>query len=460
MMWTGSLGRRKSSVSSPPPPSRDSPAQPFFASTLAESPVVVGQPTFAEPGTYAYPSATDRERDRDARTQSPGAGPSRGAQAVDGPGGASIPFPRTPTSPTLPSSPEMSPAATTAADQKASRRRSRSRKWSSISVLRGRELERVDEGGLPFFGRGGAGGSAVQGMVVRDYATLSPGPDTQVPEPPAPTEEGHPSGSGAREREFKLMSEPMAEAQARLRPSTIDSAQLGASAPSRLVIDPARLPPARAHDAYLSRIIRPLDARPSAPTQPPSPSTPPDGARPVLVRHSSAPGVAQSGALLPAFETEEAGPSGQSGARGGRQPIFQIYKAELRDGSDRIVRELRGHLEEVLALQREIGRMHLALEGLDLGDGAPGEAGAAKEEADKGAREEKHAGPPGAMKDGTDPTSKGASATGLEEASSGLERREKAMDAIMAKVSPLAALRGRPLLTRPARQAVRGPADL
>lgn len=46
------------------------------------------------------------------------------------------------------------------------------------------------------------------------------------------------------------------------------------------------------------------------------------------------------------------------------KPIFDIFGAELSEGGKDMVRALKGHLEEVLKVQEEVGRMHLALEGL------------------------------------------------------------------------------------------------
>ncbi|GFZ46340.1 hypothetical protein JCM24511_04587 [Saitozyma sp. JCM 24511] len=117
---------------------------------------------------------------------------------------------------------------------------------------------------------------------------------------------------------------------------------------------PHRIPPPSVHDAYVSRFLSPLD-------------TSPDGtSRPPLVRSNSAPGVPQSAvsegsALLPSALADEK-PLLDDDECG--KPIFDIFGAELSEGGKDMVRALKGHLEEVLKVQEEVGRMHLALEGL------------------------------------------------------------------------------------------------
>ncbi|CAD6577717.1 MAG: hypothetical protein TREMPRED_002026 [Tremellales sp. Tagirdzhanova-0007] len=115
-------------------------------------------------------------------------------------------------------------------------------------------------------------------------------------------------------------------------------------------IDPSLIPPPSVHDAYLSDFITPIT---------PTPFTD----RPNIVRASSAPGVPHS-ELLPSALPEQ-------GHEGDGKPIFEIFDAELNTSAEDMVKVLKGHLEGVLKMQDEIGRMHLGLEGLNLTGDAP-----------------------------------------------------------------------------------------
>jgi hypothetical protein len=46
------------------------------------------------------------------------------------------------------------------------------------------------------------------------------------------------------------------------------------------------------------------------------------------------------------------------------KPIFELFNAELDTPAEEMVRVMKDHLREVLKAQEEVGRMHLALEGL------------------------------------------------------------------------------------------------
>jgi hypothetical protein len=96
--------------------------------------------------------------------------------------------------------------------------------------------------------------------------------------------------------------------------------------------------------------------------------------------------------------------AGQGKARG--RPIFEIFNAEVSEGSDGMVRALKGHLEDVLKVQEEIGRMHLDLEGLG---GTEERRGTAK--------------------------SQSQSPKGNEGDEDSLKRREKGVDELMERVS-------------------------
>jgi hypothetical protein len=113
-----------------------------------------------------------------------------------------------------------------------------------------------------------------------------------------------------------------------------------------------RIPPAGIHDAYVGRFLSPLDP-------------PAESRAPPLVRSNSAPGVPQTNApgtsLLPSALADEGGVADVDDCG---KPIFEIFDAELVGGAKGMVRALKGHLEEVLKVQEEVGRMHLALEGL------------------------------------------------------------------------------------------------
>ena len=72
----------------------------------------------------------------------------------------------------------------------------------------------------------------------------------------------------------------------------------------------------------------------------------------------------------------------------GHRPIFEIFNAELSEGSEGMVKALKGHLESVLQVQKEIGRMHLSLEGLD-GEKVRRESGGTEKDVDPLMKREK-----------------------------------------------------------------------
>ena len=122
--------------------------------------------------------------------------------------------------------------------------------------------------------------------------------------------------------------------------------------------EPRLIPPPSVHDSYISRFITPISQ---------SPGHSPE--RPNMVRSNSAPGVPQSASkrddLLPSALHVDTGQSQpQVAGSGDRKPIFDIFNADLSQPAEDMIKVLKGHLEEVLRVQEEIGRMHLGLEKL------------------------------------------------------------------------------------------------
>lgn len=154
------------------------------------------------------------------------------------------------------------------------------------------------------------------------------------------------------------------------------------------------VPPVSVHDAYLSKHITPL--------------VPETSARPVVARSTSVPAMQHNadlsgGGLLPPADVQ-----------GKANPIFEIFDAAPSEGGRKLEKRLRGHLKDVLKVQEEIGKMHLALEGLGLGSmdtTTMGEEEAGKREMPVGKEEE------GESKEDS------------------LSRREKSVDALMEKAS-------------------------
>lgn len=139
---------------------------------------------------------------------------------------------------------------------------------------------------------------------------------------------------------------------------TIHPPPKGKSAPS----NPRLIPPPSVHDAFVSSIIQPMappDALP--PTQPPSPAA---ENRPPIFRTASAPTQASPNAprrLLPSPLPSKPTRKVDEGT-----PIFEIFDADLGAPASEMVKALKEHLEGVLRVQEEIGRMHLGLEKLTV----------------------------------------------------------------------------------------------
>jgi hypothetical protein len=119
------------------------------------------------------------------------------------------------------------------------------------------------------------------------------------------------------------------------------------------------IPPESIHDKYLSKYIQPL-----GPTERPAPlrsTSTPGGSIPIShPMGSKASAIPLRGLGFTDIKEKEKG-------KEGHRPIFEIFNAELSEGSEGMVKALKGHLESVLRVQKDIGRMHLSLEGLGEG---------------------------------------------------------------------------------------------
>ena len=132
------------------------------------------------------------------------------------------------------------------------------------------------------------------------------------------------------------------------------------------------IPPESVHDKYLSKYIQPLgpintninsnsnnnnnDARPTPLRSTSTPASNPIPTSQAMGSKASA--IPLRGLGLTANEVP-------GGGKEGHRPIFEIFNAELSEGSEGMVKALKWHLDSVLRVQKEIGRMHLGLEGLD-----------------------------------------------------------------------------------------------
>jgi hypothetical protein len=168
-------------------------------------------------------------------------------------------------------------------------------------------------------------------LVARDYALQSGSGNTQKEEVESETEEDS----------FKAMS-----------PRRLDS-------PIEEHVGEF-IPPESVHDKYLSKYIQPL-----GPTEP----------RPAPLRSTSTPGgsipishpMGSKASAIPLRGLGFTDVKEKEKGKEGHRPIFEIFNAELSEGSEGMVKALKGHLESVLRVQKEIGRMHLSLEGLGEG---------------------------------------------------------------------------------------------
>jgi len=141
------------------------------------------------------------------------------------------------------------------------------------------------------------------------------------------------------------------------------------------------IPPESIHDKYLSKYIQPLGPTEPRPVPLRSTSTPAVG---IPISHpmgSKASAIPLRGLGFTEVKEKEKG-------KEGHRPIFEIFNAELSEGSEGMVKALKGHLESVLQVQKGIGRMHLSLEGLD-GEKVRRESGGKEKEVDPLMKREK-----------------------------------------------------------------------
>ena len=215
-----------------------------------------------------------------------------------------------------------------------------------------------------------------------------------------------------------------------------------------LPVNPLLVPPPSVHDAYVSKIIQPMAPPDLPPTQPPSPAA---VDRPPIFRTASAPAPNPNNPrkLLPSPLPSKPVKKVEDGT-----PIFEIFDADLSEPASEMVKALKGHLEGVLRVQEEIGRMHLTLEKLTVvGQGSwedfepsspqAGTRGTTKE----APRRKSQAETPGSVEsEGSRRGSKGTAEMGQAggdtpgskakkvEAEQALLKREQEVDEIMSKV--------------------------
>lgn len=225
---------------------------------------------------------------------------------------------------------------------------------------------------------------------------------------------------------------------------------------------PLLVPPRSVHDSYVSSFMSPIEVQDGTPTQPPTPEGGKEQERPPIFRTASAPGHTISSnnnnsrkllpSPLPASRLKETAKEVPDGT-----PIFEIFEADLASTSSvEMVKALKGHLEQVLRVQEEIGRMHLSLEKLsvvapgswDDFEGTPGRStgNAANVTPSTGLNSSRRGSTPaesgtgasGGTRGSGTPGSKGQQTPGTrakEEAEEALVLREKGVDEIMERVS-------------------------
>ncbi|WRT66929.1 uncharacterized protein IL334_003894 [Kwoniella shivajii] len=143
------------------------------------------------------------------------------------------------------------------------------------------------------------------------------------------------------------------------RRESLPHTHLNANSKSRINAfdDPSLIPPSSIHDKYVSKHILPITTA-SSPTS--------ENTRPTFARSSSAPGQ-HSTALLPSAIPSSTSTAGEKKEES-NQPIFEIFNANLSTSGLDMSKKLRGYLEIVLKGQDEVGKMHLNLEGLGMGE--------------------------------------------------------------------------------------------
>ncbi|ORX39689.1 hypothetical protein BD324DRAFT_648320 [Kockovaella imperatae] len=175
----------------------------------------------------------------------------------------------------------------------------------------------------------------------------------------------------------------------------------------------ASLPPATIHDDFLSKFITPLSLA--------------DDDRPGLERSASAPGIAGS-PLQPSPLSID--PSSLDG-----KPIFDIFNANISPSAEEMVKVLKGHLEGVLRVQEEIGRLHISLEKVGEEFEAPQSAKSAGTSKPVGTPQSEQSTPPRANRSSKAPTPSGASKG--SDPDDTVAKREKGVEDIMDRLGQL-----------------------
>ena len=192
----------------------------------------------------------------------------------------------------------------------------------------GGSLPRVDEDSQQ---------SSNDGLVARDYAP-----------PPETVDSDH----GTQRTQHTLSDSFIYTDHA---PSTADPVGLGIQRPPALHRRPSPekvrradlLPPPSQHDAFVGQFITPMISATDE--------------RPAMVRSSSTPATSQPQGLQPSpLSVDTASTEGKA--------LFDVMNASISRSAEEMVKVLKGHLEGVLKVQEEIGRLHLGLEKIGLGD--------------------------------------------------------------------------------------------
>ncbi|ORY25740.1 hypothetical protein BCR39DRAFT_543180 [Naematelia encephala] len=258
--------------------------------------------------------------------------------------------------------------------------------------------------------------------VNRDHGFSSP------LDPVDETRESGPSTSPLLKRDFALASTPntenvIEESESEASFSFLPLASDGTSSSffshplspigENKPFDTSLIPPESSHDAYLSWFMTPLDT----------------SSRPNVARHSSAPGIPNNANAISSSYSFPS-PLLHKEAKADPNPIYEIFDADLSKGADDLAKRLKSHLEDVLRVQEEIGRMHLGLEDLDVGfeglDALDDEDGVARDQNDTPGDKGDTPGSVG-KKEG------GGAGVGKE----ALSRREKGVEDIMERLGKL-----------------------
>ncbi|WWC85274.1 uncharacterized protein L201_000136 [Kwoniella dendrophila CBS 6074] len=146
---------------------------------------------------------------------------------------------------------------------------------------------------------------------------------------------------------------------------------------SNIFDDPTLIPPKSIHDEYVSKHIQPITLDNSERDKPPLQT------RPSLNRSTSAPGhpsqsknttsppsnntgLLPSAVVIPSSGSPVNDPI--SSNEHNKQPIYEIYNANLSTEGLDMSKKLRNYLEVVLKGQDQVGKMHLNLEGIGMGE--------------------------------------------------------------------------------------------